>query len=373
MEYVHLWIGDIKMEKILVTKPSIAPYEEYAEEIKSIWDTMHITNFGPKYQKFIGMLKEKFGYEFIDCQCNGHMALQNILSTIPEGEIITTPFTFVSTTLAIKNSGHTPVFCDINEEDYNIDVSKIEELITDKTVAIVPVHVYGSPCDVDEIERIAKKHNLKVVYDAAHAFAEKINGKEIGKYGDASMFSFHATKVYNTIEGGLCVLKTEQMLEEVKNRSNFGILDGITEYDGVNSKMNEFAAAMGIVNLKYLDESIEKRKEITKIYDEALKDIECIKIRDLKDNVDYNYAYYPIFITDEKKGADDLTEYLQKHDIYPRRYFYPAISDMPIFESKQDTPIARKIAKNILCLPIYADLSYEDTQRIAGIIKEYYE
>ena len=137
--------------------------------------------------------------------------------------------------------------------------------------------------------------------------------------------------------------------------------------------MNEFAAAMGIVNLKYLDESIEKRKEITKIYDEALKDIECIKIRDLKDNVDYNYAYYPIFITDEKKGADDLTEYLQKHDIYPRRYFYPAINDMPIFESKQDTPIARKIAKNILCLPIYADLSYEDTQRIAGIIKEYYE
>ena len=261
------------MEKIFVTRPALPEYEEYIEEIKSIWETKHITNFGPKYQKFKKVIKEKYNYQHIDLQCNGHMMLQNLLSCIEPGEIITTPFTFVSTTLAILNSGHKPVFCDINRKDYNIDADKIEELITPDTVAIVPVHVYGSPCDVEKIQDIADRHHLKVIYDAAHAFGVRVQGEDIGNYGDASMFSFHGTKVFNSIEGGMAVLQSEEMLKEVVARSNFGISDALTVYNGVNSKMNEFSASMGIVNLRHIDDNIKKRRKISEIYDDELKDI----------------------------------------------------------------------------------------------------
>lgn len=360
------------MEKIFVTKPALPEYEEYAEEIKSIWETRHITNFGPKYNKFIEALKERYGYKNVDLQCNGHMMLQNILSCIEPGEIITTSFTFVSTTLAILNSGHKPVFCDINTKDYNIDVDKIEELITPETVAIVPVHVYGSPCDVKKIQEIADKHNLKVIYDAAHAFDVKIEGENIGNFGDASMFSFHGTKVFNSIEGGMAVLQSEEMMKEVISRSNFGISDGLTEYNGVNSKMNEFSASMGIVNLKHLDDNIDKRKAIVEIYDNQLNDISSLVLLNRREDVKYNYGYYPVIVDDEKLSAQGLVEYLGQFDIYPRRYFYPAINDMPLFKGYNETPIAKEVSQKILCLPLYADLTKEQALEICSRVKEYF-
>lgn len=361
------------MEKIFVTRPSMPKYEEYVEEIKSIWETQHITNFGPKYRKFIQLIKERFGYENVELQCNGHMMLQNILSTIEPGEVITTPFTFVSTTLAIANSGHTPVFCDIDTKDYNIDVNKIEELITSKTVAIVPVHVYGSPCDVDRIQEIADKHNLKVVYDAAHAFNVKVNGKNIGNFGDASMFSLHGTKVFNSIEGGMAAFKNKEMLEEAKKRSNFGIDtgDGFTKYNGVNSKMNEFQASMGIVNMRHLDENIQNRKKIVEIYDRELSGINAIALLQKRDDVEYNYGYYPVLLKDSKYTVEGLMAYLEKKEIYARRYFYPATNDMPIFKDRNRTPIAKEVSEKIICIPLYAQLSEEQALRICNEIKGY--
>lgn len=361
------------MDKILVTVPSLPTYEEYIEEIKSIWDIKYITNFGPKYQEFIKLIKERYGYENVDMQCNGHMMLQNILSCIEPGEIITTPFTFISTTLAIANSGHTPVFCDINKKDYNIDVDKIEALITPKTVAIVPVHVYGTPCDVKRIQEIADKHNLKVVYDAAHAFNVEVEGTPIGKFGDASMFSLHGTKVFNSIEGGMGVVKDKAMLEEIQSRSNFGIVDGLTEHLGVNSKMNEFQASMGIVNLRHLDENIEKRKIITSIYDNELKDIKSLHLLKRKENIKHNYAYYPVLIEHPTLTADGLLAFLEEENIFSRRYFYPPANDMPAFKDLSKTPIAREVSDNILCLPIYADLEESQVLKICNRIKEYFQ
>lgn len=301
------------------------------------------------------------------------MTLQNILSCIEPGEVITTSFTFVSTTLAIVNSGHTPVFCDITREDYNIDVNKIEELITPKTVAIVPVHVYGSPCDVEKIQKIADKYNLKVVYDAAHAFNVQVNGTDIGKFGDASMFSLHGTKVFNSVEGGMAVLKTKEMLDEIVSRSNFGLSNGETIYQGVNSKMNEFVAAMGVVNMGHLEDNIAKRKHIVEVYDRELAEVKQLVLLKKKENVKYNYGYYPIVVEGDEYSADELTEYLQKYEIYPRRYFYPAINDMPLFKIYNETPIAREISKKILCIPLYADLEEEQALFICSKIKEYFQ
>lgn len=361
------------MEKIFVTRPALPEYEEYIEEIKSIWETKHITNFGPKYQKFKKVIKEKYNYQHIDLQCNGHMMLQNLLSCIEPGEIITTPFTFVSTTLAILNSGHKPVFCDINRKDYNIDADKIEELITPDTVAIVPVHVYGSPCDVKKIQDIADRHHLKVIYDAAHAFGVRVQGEDIGTYGDASMFSFHGTKVFNSIEGGMAVLQSEEMLKEVVARSNFGISDALTVYNGVNSKMNEFSASMGIVNLRHIDDNIKKRRKISEIYDDELKDISSLILLQKRDDVEYNYGYYPVFVSDSKFSADGLMEYMEQAGIYSRRYFYPATNDMPLFQDYNTTPIAKEVSQNILCLPMYADLTENQALDICSRIKEYFQ
>ena len=361
------------MSKILVTSPSLPDYDEYIEEIKSIWESKHITNFGPQYHKFISLLKDRYDYKHIDLQCNGHMLLQNILSCIEPGEVITTPFTFVSTTLAIRNAGHTPVFCDINEDDYNIDVSKIESLITDKTVAIVPVHVFGSPCDVEKIQEIADQYHLKVIYDAAHAFNVKVNHKDIGTFGDASMFSLHATKVFNSIEGGMGVFKDESLLEESKIRSNFGQFQGEAIYNGVNSKFNEFQASMGIVNLKHLDRDILRRKQIVEYYDQEFIDVKELKLLKRKEGIDYNFAYYPIVLkgTYENK-VPELMNYLEEHEIYARRYFYPAINDMKIFKTNEVTTVAHNIAQNIICLPLYSSLSDEEARRITKTIKEFF-
>ena len=254
------------MSNILVTRSSMPSYEEYCEEIKDLWDSHWLTNMGVKHQKLQKELEEYFDIPHVALYTNGHLALENAIAALnlPKGgEVITTPFTFASTTHAIVRNGLVPVFCDVKEDDYTIDVSKIENLITDQTVAIVPVHVYGNMCDVEEIDRIAKKYALKVIYDAAHAFGVKYKGVSSACFGDASMFSFHATKVFNTIEGGCVCFKDDSWVQLLNDMKNFGIHGPESvEFVGGNAKMNEFQAAMGLCNLRHLDEEIGKRKKV---------------------------------------------------------------------------------------------------------------
>ena len=293
---------------------------------------------------------------------------------IKEGdEVITTPFSFSSTTHAIVRNGLTPVFCDINSEDYTIDVTKIESLITEKTCAIVPVHVYGNLCNVEEIERIAKKQNLKVIYDAAHTFGVEKNGKGVGSFGDASMFSFHATKVYNTIEGGAVTYGDISLKKKLNDLKNFGITGSESvEYIGGNAKMNEFQAAMGICNLRHVDDEILKRKAVVERYRNNLGNIEGIKLSSTQEGVKSNYAYFPVVFDNYKYTRDEVFEKLEKENIIARKYFYPLINDYECYRDKynsQDTPVAKYISDRILCLPIYADLELEIVDKICKIIE----
>lgn len=290
------------------------------------------------------------------------------------GEVITTPFTFASTTHAIVRNGLTPVFCDINPDDYTIDVTKLESLITDKTSAIIPVHVYGNVCNIEEIERIANKYDLKVIYDAAHTFGVKYKGKGIGIFGDASMFSFHATKVFNTIEGGAICFNDEAYGKELYKLKNFGIKNE-TVVDGVgsNAKMNEFQAAMGLCNLKHIDEEIQKRKKVVERYRENFKGIDGIKLSPIQKDVEPNYAYFPVVINEKVFGVsrNEIYEELRKHGIFARKYFYPLTNTFDCFHRKYDvnkTPVALHISKRVLTLPLFADLFIEEVDRICGII-----
>lgn len=364
------------MEKeILVTRSSMPTIEEYIEEIRDLWDTHLLTNMGIKHQILQKKLAEYLDVENIDLLTNGHMALELSLQALGlQGEVITTPFTFASTTHAIVRNGLEPVFCDIDPVDYTIDISKIEKLITDRTCAIVPVHVYGNICDIDEIEKIAKKYNLKVIYDAAHAFGETYKGKGIGSYGDVSCFSFHATKVFNTIEGGAVCYIDPKFGEEIYRLKNFGIRDAET-VDGVgaNAKMNEFCAAMGLCNLKHIGSEIEKRKVVDEIYRNCLEGIKGVKVNARQENVEPNYAYFPIEF-DEKifgVGRNAVFTELAKNGIYARKYFYPLTNTFDCFHGKYDvtlTPVALKVSKNVLTLPLYADLERKDVERICDII-----
>ncbi len=364
------------MSKILVTQSSMPSYEEYCEEIKELFDTKWLTNNGKKHNLLEEKLCDYLGVNNISLFCNGHMALYSALKFLNlKGEVITTPFTFASTTHAIVENGLTPVFCDINQEDYTIDANKIEDLITDKTCAIVAVHVYGNPCNVEKIEDIAKKHNLKVIYDAAHAFGVKYNGIPIANFGDISMFSFHATKVYNTIEGGALAYSNKEWYQNFGELKNFGIVDEEHVSNiGINAKMNEFQAAMGLCNLRHINEEIAKRKKVYEKYIELLKDAKGIKLNILKENVEKNYAYFPIIIEDEYGlTRDQLYEKLAENDIFTRKYFYPLVSDYDCYNKQYDstlTPIAKDIANRVLTLPMYANLSLEDVEKICNIIKK---
>lgn len=363
------------MAKLLVTRSSMPSLDEYVEEIKDIWDTHWLTNMGTKHKKLENELKEYLGVENISLMTNGHLSLElGIQAMNLTGEVITTPFTFASTTHAIVRNGLTPVFCDINPDDYTIDVTKLESLITDKTSAIIPVHVYGNVCNIEEIERIAKKYDLKVIYDAAHTFGVKYKGKGIGTFGDASMFSFHATKVFNTIEGGAICFNDEAYGKELYKLKNFGIKNE-TVVDGVgsNAKMNEFQAAMGLCNLKHIDEEIQKRKKVVERYRENFKGIDGIKLSPIQRDVKSNYAYFPVVIDEKVFGVsrNEIYEELRKHDIFARKYFYPLTNTFDCFHRKYDvnkTPVALHISKRVLTLPLFADLSLEEVDRICGII-----
>ena len=362
---------------ILVTRSSMPTQEEYKNEIKELWDTHWLTNMGAKHRQFQAKLEARLGVEHVALYCNGHLALENIIEAMnfPEGsEVITTPFTFASTTHAIVRSGLTPVFCDVNDDDYTIDVTKIESLITEKTVAIVPVHVYGNICDVEAIKAIADKHGLKVIYDAAHAFAVKYKGQSAGTFGDASMFSFHATKVFNTIEGGAVCFHDDALVQKLNDLKNFGI-HGPEEvaYIGGNAKMNEFCAAMGICNLRHLDEEIAKRKAVVERYRTHLEGVNGIKLAPIQKDVEPNYAYFPVVFDKEKFGADrdEVFATLAENSIGARKYFYPLTNTFDCYKgqfSADNTPIALDISLRVLTLPLYADLSMEDVDRICGVI-----
>ncbi len=362
-------------KEILVTKASMPSYEEFIEEIKPIWDTAWMTNMGEFHDRLKEQLKTYLKTSNLLLFVNGHMALEMTLQAMNlSGEVITTPFSFASTTHAIMRNNLTPVFCDIRKEDYTMDPDRIEELITPKTTAILPVHVYGNICDVEKIEKIAKKHKLKVIYDAAHAFGVEVNGRGIGTFGDASMFSFHATKVFNTIEGG-AVTFSDPSLEVLLNYlKNFGITGKESvEYVGGNAKMNEFQAAMGICNLRHVEENIEKRRLVVERYKERLTGIPGIRLNQEKEGIRLNYAYFPVIFDGFTKSRNEVYECLAAHHIFARKYFYPLITDFDCYQEQFQgvcLPHAKWAADNVLTLPLYADISIEEVDRICDVILE---
>ena len=361
-------------EKINVTRSSLPPYEEYCEEIKELWDSRWLTNMGAKHRELQRRLEEELGVSHVTLYVNGHLALENMIEALGlYGEIITTPYTFASTTHAIARCGCTPVFCDIEEESCTMDVTKLEALITEKTVAIMPVHVYGSLCDVEAIEAIARKHGLYVLYDAAHAFGVKKNGVDAAAFGDVSMFSFHATKVFNTIEGGALCYNDGALVQKLDDLKNFGIHSAeCVPYVGGNAKMNEFCAAMGICNLRHLRQEIAKRKIAAERYDERLSGVPGIRLRRAQEGVSSNYAYYPVFFEGYKYSRDEIFEKLAAENIIARKYFYPATNAFECYTAlgydPAATPVAKRMSQCVLTLPMYAGLSVEDVDRICDII-----
>ena len=361
------------MKTIQVTRSSMPSFEEYTEEIKDLWESHWLTNMGTKHKLLEKNLSEYLDNPNITLYTNGHLALEGAIAALNlSGEVITTPFTFASTTHAIVRNGAQPVFCDVNADDYTMDVSKIESLITDKTTAIIPVHVYGNICDVAEIEKIAQKHGLKVIYDAAHAFGVTVDGVSVANFGDASMFSFHATKVFNTIEGGAVTFKDPSLRKTLNDLKNFGITGPeTTEYIGGNAKMNEFQAAMGICNLRHIETEILRRKAVVDRYVERLSDVVGIKIVQPQEGIKSNYAYFPIVLDGYAKTRDEIAGNLKAGDIIARKYFYPLTSDFECYEGRFNsagTPVAKYISERVLTLPLYADLALEDVDRICDII-----
>lgn len=362
-------------EKILVTRSSMPELEEYVDEIRDIWESHWLTNMGEKHKRLQRGLEEYLQVENVELLTNGHMALEMAMQAMNlKGEVITTPFTFASTTHAIVRNGLTPVFCDIDPNDFTLDVSKVEKLITNQTCAIVPVHVYGNMCNVEAIEEIAHKYGLKVIYDAAHAFGVTYKGSGAGSFGDASCFSFHATKVFNTIEGGAVCFRDEELGRRLYNLKNFGIRDEETvESVGANAKMNEFQAAMGLCNLRHVDEEIGKRKKIVEHYRERLHDVEGIRLNVIQEDVTSNYAYFPIIVDEKAYGTDrnGLFALLKANNIVARKYFYPLITSFDCYRDffpVVDVAVAEGIAEKVMTLPLYADLSLEIVDRICDII-----
>ncbi|MCI8834632.1 MAG: DegT/DnrJ/EryC1/StrS family aminotransferase [Ruminococcus sp.] len=364
-------------KRILVTRSSMPSLKEYVDEIKEIWDSHWLTNMGPKHKELQTKLAEYLDVEQIDMFTNGHMAIELSLQAmnLPKGsEVITTPFTFASTTHAIVRNDLEPVFCDVNAKDFTMDTAKIETLITDRTSAILPIHVYGNVCNVEEIQRIAEKYGLKVIYDAAHTFGVRYKEKGIGSFGDVSCFSFHATKVFHSIEGGAVCFRDQDFGRELYRLKNFGIrgpevVDGV----GANAKMNEFCAAMGLCNIRHIEEEIRKRKVVVERYLEHLSGVEGLQMNPVQKNVQPNYAYFPVVFDEKVFGAsrNEVMKELERHGIGARKYFYPLTNTFDCFHGKYDvnlTPVALHISKRVLTLPLYADLSFEDVDRICEIV-----
>jgi dTDP-4-amino-4,6-dideoxygalactose transaminase len=366
------------MNKIItVTSPLIPPLEEFIPYLEDIWKRKWITNNGYFHKELEKELCKYLGVSFISLFANGTLALMTALQALRiTGEVITTPYSFVASTHSLWWNGIKPIFLDIEPETLNLDPKIIEARITPKTTAILPVHVYGNPCDVHTIQRIANTYNLKVIYDAAHAFGVNIAGDSIHNFGDLSVLSFHATKIYSTIEGGAIVCHDEKMKQHIDDLKNFGFRDEVTVVaPGINAKMNEVQAAYGLLSLKYVDAAIERCKLITEMYREKLK--KCIGITYLKEmaHVRHNYSYFPIFVNEKLYGMsrDMLYQKLRNNNIFGRRYFYPLISQFPPYRGLDSAqpgmmPVAERTTREVICLPIYADLEEEAVEKICAIV-----
>lgn len=360
---------------IPLLRPSLPDLEEYVREISSIWDTRLLTNMAPKHQQLEQALTEYLGARHLQLFVNGHQALECILQALDlKGEVITTPFTFASTTHAIVRCGLTPVFCDIRRDDFTLDPSKLEALITEKTSAILPVHVYGMACHTEEIQQIAAKYGLKVIYDAAHAFGVTVNGRGIASQGDASMFSFHATKIYHTIEGGAVAFGEGALSPRLTALKDFGITGPETvDYIAGNSKLDEFRAAMGLCNLRHIQESIQRRREASEHYDARFSGVKEIQVLPDQPGVARNYAYYPIVLRNAGISRDALHAELARRGIHTRKYFYPLCCDFSCYREvygNAQVPVARDISDHVLCLPLFEEISREEIDNVCDAILE---
>lgn len=362
-------------KQINVTRSSMPPFEEYIEEIRKLWDSRWLTNSGVKHQKLEKELMDYLEVPHISFYSNGHLALETILHALHlKGEVITTPFTYASTTQAIVRCGLTPVFCDVEPEWYTMDADKIEALITEKTCAILPVHVYGNVCQDMKIEAVAKKYHLKVIYDAAHAFGVRYKGKGIGNLGDAAMFSFHATKVFHTIEGGAVSYQYDSLRRDMEALKMFGMYGKEdAELIGSNAKMTEFQAAMGLCNLRHVDQWIGERRAVVMRYRERLSGVKGLRLCPEQEGVESNYAYFPVYFDAAEFGMDrnEVLEKLAKENIFARKYFYPLTSEFSVYQGRfliQKTPVAFDASRHVLTLPLYSELSVEDVDRICDVI-----
>lgn len=362
---------------IYVTKPFLPPIEEFREHLETIWKSRQLTNKGQYHDLFETKLADHLRVNHVSLFSNGTLALISALQTLRiTGEVITTPFSFVATTHALHWNGIKPVFCDIDPKTYNLDPNKIEAAITPKTTAIMPVHVYGNPCDVHKIQDIAGTYGLKVIYDACHAFGVTLGNNSILNFGDLSVISFHATKVFTTFEGGAIISHDEITKRRIDFLKNFGFAGETTVVaPGINAKMNEFQAALGVLQLKYIDRSILERKRISESYRQQLHAVPGISFCEDLPDVKHNYSYFPIFIDSERfgKSRDDVYDELKKRNIFSRRYFYPLISQFPTYKGldsahSRNLPVAEKITQEVLCLPIYPGLSEADVHTIVGVI-----
>ncbi|TAN14241.1 MAG: DegT/DnrJ/EryC1/StrS family aminotransferase [Chitinophagaceae bacterium] len=353
---------------IPVTEPFLPPREEYIDYIHGIWERNWLTNNGPLVNRLELSLKEYLGLNHLLFVSNGTLALQLAIKSLGlKGEIITTPFSFVATTSSIVWEGCTPVFADIDPKSLNIDASKIEAAITENTSAILATHVYGNPCDVEAIQKIADKHGLKVIYDGAHAFGVELRGKSVFDYGNISICSLHATKLYHSIEGGLVITGDPALLRKMAYMRNFGF-DGPESFAemGINAKNSEFHAAMGLANLKYLPDIHEKRKLLTEHYHKMLKNVKGYTPQ-WHPQATMNYAYYP-FVFESEKLAMKCFEALKRIEVFARRYFYPSLSSVLPYLPAKEMPVTDDIAKRVLCLPLYYDLSLEEVDLISRVI-----
>ena len=356
-------------KNIFVTQPSLAPFNEFTEILKGVWDRKILTHNGPLVQQLESELEQKLEVPHFTVVNNGTIALQIAIKALElQGEIITTPFTWIATVSAIKWEGCTPVFCDIDPKTLNIDPAKIEALITKKTVAIMPVHVFGTPCDVVEIEKIAKKHNLKVIYDGAHAIGSRFEDKSVLTFGDVTATSLHATKLLNTGEGGGCITTDSELDKKIKRIRFFGHSDDKTDIveDGFNGKLTEIHAALGLANLKYYDTVLNDRRVKYLLYKEKLQKVPTITFQDIAAG-ETNYSYFPIiFETEAQLLKIELK--LKENNVFPRRYFYPSVNTYTKVVSYQSCPISEDISKRILCLPLYLDLTIGEIIEICAII-----
>jgi dTDP-4-amino-4,6-dideoxygalactose transaminase len=361
--------------KITVTKPSLPPLEEYVELLREIWDRKWLTNKGHFHDELEKALAEHLGVPYVSLFCNGMIALQVGLQALKiTGEVITTPYSFVATTHALWWNHCTPVFCDIDPVTCNLDPARVESLITPRTTAILPVHVYGTPCDVDGLQKVADTYGLKLFYDAAHAFGVRVKDTSVLNFGDLSMLSFHATKVFNTAEGGALITTDLKLKQRIDFLKNFGFADQVTVVaPGTNGKMNELQAALGVVQLRHVDAEIAKRREIDRLYRERLRDVPGIRLLSSVAGATQNYGYFPIFIDEARYpiSRDDLFAAMATRELFGRRYFYPLISEFPAYRglpSAAHVPLALSASRQVLCLPIYASLPHTAVDAICEVV-----